>query len=104
MDETVYGKGSKGDLNDYVPTGEHLQIQVVYGYWVHSNYGAHLSAGKANGEGWYKMWKTLAVMSVRSYNALIGRVGQKFVWVMAIELTGFQQRRWNTEIFIISRR
>ena len=37
------GRGAAGDLPGYVPTGEGLQIQEVYGDWVNSNNVAHLS-------------------------------------------------------------
>ena len=46
-DETEDGEGPAGDLPEYVPTGEDRQIGEVYGDWVHSNDGAHLSGGVA---------------------------------------------------------
>ena len=41
-----------GDLPGYVPTWEDWQIQEVYGDWVHSNNGAHLSWGIVTNNDW----------------------------------------------------
>ena len=39
-------------------------------------------------------------MPARQYNVPIGRVGRRFVYVLAMELTGVWQNSWNAESFI----
>ena len=83
---TEDGKGAAGDLTGYVPTGEYRRIQEVYGDWVHSNYGDHLSGGIADDKDWHTRWITLAVMFVRHYNTPSRRVRCRFVHMLAAEL------------------
>ena len=52
-DETGDGEGPAGDLSGYVSTEEDQRIREVYGYWVKSNDGAHLSGGIKD----YKAWQ-----------------------------------------------
>ena len=40
-------------------------------------------------------------MPVQQYDALSGRVGRRFVHNLAVELTGFRQRHWKAERFIV---
>ena len=44
-DETGDSKDPAGGLLRYDPKGEDQQIRDIYGDWVHSNDGAHLSRG-----------------------------------------------------------
>ena len=94
-------KGAVGGLPGYVPTGEDQRIQEVYRYWVNSNDGAHISEGIQDYKEWKTRWKTLAVISMRRYDAPSGRVGRRFIHALAAELTGFWKRLWNTERSIV---
>ena len=86
-EKTEDGEGPAGDLPGYVPTREDRRIKEVYGYWVKSNDGAHLSGGvKANQE-WKARWRMLVEMPARQYDALSGRVGRRFVQALAAEIT-----------------
>ena len=51
-DETGDSEGPAGDLLRYVPTGEDQRIRDIYGDWVHSNDGAHLSKGVQDDKAW----------------------------------------------------
>ena len=68
---------------------------------MHSNDGAQLSGGIYDGEECQKRWRTLAVMPARRYDAPSGRVGRRFMYTLAVELTGVRPRHWNTERFIV---
>ena len=78
-DDTGDSKEPVGDLPGYVPMGEDRQIIEVYRYWVHSNDEAHLSGGINYDKAWQACWKTLAVMTSRSYDTPSGRVGRRFI-------------------------
>ena len=83
-------KGAKIYSPGYLPPGEDWQIQEVYGDWVHSNYGDHLSGGIADDKDWHTRWITLAVMFVRHYNTPSRRVGRRFLHALAVEIIGVQ--------------
>ena len=51
-DKMEDGEGPAGDLLGYVPAGEERWIREVYGDWVQSNDGAHLSGGVKNDQAW----------------------------------------------------
>ena len=91
------GEGTAEDLPGYVLTGEDQRMQNIYGDWVHSNNGAHLSTGIQDDKEWQYHWKTLVVITARRYNAPSRRVGHRLVHALAAELTGFWQHHWNTE-------
>ena len=101
-EETEDGEGPVGDLPGYVPTGEERCIKEVYGYWVHSNDGAHLTGGVATDQEWQAILRILVVMPTRRYNAPSRRVGRRFVQALSAELMGGRQRHWNAERFLSS--
>ena len=50
---------------------------------------------------WQAWWHDLAVMLSRRYDTLSGRVGRRFVGMLREELKGVQDRRWNSEWFMV---
>ena len=67
----------------YIPTRKDRRIMEVYGHWVHSNYGAHLSGGVKVDQECQARWRTLVVMPTRKYDAPSGQVGHHFVQELA---------------------
>ena len=51
-EETEDGEDPAEDLPDNVPTWENRRIQEVYGDWVNSNDGVHLSEGVKAKQEW----------------------------------------------------
>ena len=78
------GEGTAEDLPGYVLTGEDQRMQNIYGDWVHSNNGAHLSRGIQDDKAWQALWKTLTLMPARRYDAPSGRVRRRFVQALAM--------------------
>ena len=99
-EETEDSERPAGDLPGYVPTVKDWRIKEVYGDWVQSNDGSHLSGGVEAGQEWQAICRTLEVMPARLYDAPIGRVRCRFVQALAAELTGVWQSLWNAERFI----
>ena len=61
----------------------------------------HLDGGIHDDLAWQAWWHDLAVMSSRRYDALIWRVGRRFVWTLGAELKGVQDRLCILERFIV---
>ena len=76
----------RGDLPGYIPTPENIYLHNVYGEWVCTNYGGHLSGGITDNTTCQARWRDLAVMSARRYKNLGGNVGRHFVWVLSDKL------------------
>ena len=95
------GEGAAGDEPGYTPTPEDLHIQEVYGYWVHANPGTHVDRGICDNSAWQAWWRDLSVMPSRRYDAPSGRVGQRFVGTLGVDLKGVRDRLWNSELFIV---
>ena len=95
------GGGENGDVPWYAPTLEDLRLQDVYGDWVHGNTGTHLDGGIPDDGLWQRWWRDLAVMPPLRYDAPSGKVGRRFVNVLAMELRVIRDRRWNSERFIV---
>ena len=95
------GEGTAGDVPGYEPTLEDLCLREVYGDWVHANPGTHLDGGVRDNSALQAWWRDLAVMPLRRYDAPIGKVGIRFVGTLGEELMGVQDRRWNSERFIV---
>ena len=73
----------------------------MYGDWVNANDGTHLSGRIADENTWKAWQRDLAVMPSRRYNALGGKVGQRFMWAISGELQGIREGLWNSKRFII---
>ena len=52
QDETEDRKGPMRDLLGYMTMGEDRRIKEVYGDWIYSNNGAHLSGGVEADQEW----------------------------------------------------
>ena len=66
-----------------------------------SNDGTHLSGIILDNQELHIRWRNMAFMPVRQYNAPSRRVGRRFIQVLAVELTIFQQHCWNAERFVV---
>ena len=55
-------EGKRGDLPGYIPTPEDLQLQEVYGDWVHANPGTDLHGGIEDNYTWQGWWRDLTVI------------------------------------------
>ena len=84
----------------YQPTPEDQHLREVYGDWVHANPGTHLDSGVKDNSAWQACWSDLAVMPSRRYGAPSGKVGQRFLGTLWVEMQGVRDRRWNLERFI----
>ena len=91
--KTDDGEGENGDVPGYAPNPEDLRLREVYGDWVHGNPGTHLDGGILEDRMWQGWWRDLAVMPPRQYDAPSGKVGRRFVNVLAMELRGIRDRR-----------
>ena len=85
----------------YVPTPEDLRLREVYSDWFHGNPGTHLNDEIAENGKWQGWWRDLMVTPARRYEAPSGKVGRRFVKILARELRGVLDRRWNSERFIV---
>ena len=52
---------SKGETKSYVPTPVDRNMQEVYRYWVHVNYGRHLTGNIRHDIRWQSWWQNLGV-------------------------------------------
>ena len=73
----------------------------MYKDWVQSDYRVHLSGEIENNNDCQTQWIILVVITARRYNTPSGRVRCRFVYTLTTELTGFRQRRWSAERFIL---
>ena len=63
-------------------------MHAVYKYWVHANYGIHMSGGILYDRQWH-IWKyDLAVLPSRHYDAPRWKMGQNFVQALSADFTG----------------
>ena len=99
--EKADGEVESGDELRYNLTPEKLRLQDFYGDLVHRNLGTHLDGGIKDDGKWQGWWRDLAVMPSRRYEAPCGKAGKRYVNVLAKELRGVRDRRWNSKRFIV---
>jgi hypothetical protein len=90
-----------GDLPGVEMTEADKLLLKVYGDYVHQNDGTHLDGGIADDKVWQKRWIDLAILPTQRYAAPKGAVGKRFVTLLATELAGIVQRKWNSERFLV---
>ena len=85
------------DLDGYLPTEADAHLDKIFNDHVHQNNGSHLHGDVADDDAWQRRWKTIVQVTPRRYNAPKGRVGRRFVSLLAQEFHGVRQRKWNSE-------
>ena len=85
------------DLPGYFRSRADIKLDKVFGDHPHSNDGSHLSAGIPDDRVWQKRWRRCAQLSTNTYTVPKGRVGRRFVRLLADEFQGVLDRRWNSE-------
>jgi hypothetical protein len=92
-----------GDLPDAIISEADFLflLDTVYGDHVHQNPGAHLDGGVSDDTLWQNNWRGLVIYTSQQYNVPTGAVGRLFIEKMAELLEGVQNRRWNSEMFLV---
>ena len=78
-----------------------IRLRYVYGDWVHTNYGGHLSGRIMDDAKWQTWWQEISLMPVIKYNAPRVNTGRRFVRALINELRRVRAHRWNAERFIV---
>ena len=73
----------------------------MYGDVVQQNDGTHLDGGIQDDAKWQSYWHQTIGLPPQRYTAPNGRVGRLFIGALTKELLGIQERRWNSERFIV---
>jgi hypothetical protein len=69
----------------------------VYGDTIHQNDGTHLDGGVADDRIWQRRWMKVVSCNLSLWDAPMGRVGKRFVQLLAEEWKGVRERQWNAE-------
>ena len=75
----------------------------VYHDLVHQNPGDHLYEGIEEDSKWQAHWEKLVYLPTQHYDAPYGKVGNRFVVVMFVELDRVPDRKWNSGRMIVFR-
>jgi hypothetical protein len=73
----------------------------VYGDTIHQNDGTHLDGGIADDKFWQGRWRQVVSCNLSLWDAPMGKVGKRFVQLLAEEWKGVRERRWNAEMPIV---
>jgi hypothetical protein len=72
-------------------------LDDVYGDWPHHNNGKHLNGGVAEDAAWQRRWRWLVALPTTHYSVPKGKVGRRFIQILAAEFRGVRARTWNSE-------
>jgi hypothetical protein len=81
----------------FVPAPVDHLLKAVYGDWPHHNYGRHLDGGVSGDAAWQRRRRRIADLSSTHYSVPKGRVGRRFINILASEYRGVQAHTWNSE-------
>ena len=73
----------------------------VYHYWVHQNTGNYLNFRIIEDGKWQTRRNKLVFFPTKGYVALYGKVKNKCVTTLSVELDHIHARKWNTKRVII---
>jgi hypothetical protein len=94
----IFGTETGADLPDYTLTEADIKLDTaVYGDHVHNNDGTHLDGGIVDDHRWQRRWRRLVAYTPNRYEAPKGRVGRRFISMLAEAFDGVTTRRWNSE-------
>jgi len=85
------------DLPAYEITAADLLLDSVFGDHVHANDGTQLSGDVPEDPLWQRRWRKLVAYSPQRYEVPKGRIGQRFLSMLAAEFDGIIARKWNSE-------
>ena len=85
------------DLPGFLPSPADLRLRDVLGDYPHRNPGKHLAGGVTDDRLWQQRWRRLVAYHPRHYGVPSGRVGRRFVQLLANEFRGVRDRKWNGE-------
>ena len=89
------------NIQGYFLTLVYCLMQAVYGDWVHVNNGNHLTRGTVDDRRWLVWWWDITFLPLRWCNAPGGKVCQRYFCTLAAELSRVQERRCNSDRFIV---
>ena len=78
-----------------------FRLWDIYGDWLHTKNGGHLSGGIADDATWRTWWGELAVIPVRRHDAPGGEVGSRFMRALSNDIGGVWPCRCNAECLIV---
>jgi hypothetical protein len=90
-----------GDLPGVEMTAADKILHKVYGDHVHQNDGTHLDGGISDDKIWQERWRKISQQPCLRYDAPNGAVGKRFVTMLATELAGIVERKWNSDRFVV---
>jgi hypothetical protein len=73
----------------------------VYGDTIHQNDGTHLDGGVVDDGRWQARWRRVVSRHLSLWDAPSGKVGKRFITLLANEWAGVRERRWNSELPIV---
>ncbi|KAL3768952.1 hypothetical protein ACHAWO_004062 [Cyclotella atomus] len=72
-------------------------LMTVYGDTIHQNDGTHLDGGIVDDGRWQMRWRRVVSRHLSLWDPPSGKVGKRFVTLLANEWAGVRERRWNSE-------
>ena len=94
--EVIDPDAGAANLPGYVLMAADQRLDTVFGDHVHDNNGTHLHGGVALNALWQKRWNRTVQLPTMRYRVPRGRVGRRFVKMLALELKGVRDRRWKS--------
>jgi hypothetical protein len=85
------------DLPGFVPAPVDHLLEAVYGDWSHHNDGRHLDGGVNSDAAWQRRWRRIGDLSSTHFSVPKGKVGLRFINILASEGRGLQAHTWNSE-------
>jgi hypothetical protein len=85
------------NLPDYVVTEADRLLDTALGDHAHDNAGTHLDGGVATDALWQRWWRRMAQLPTTRFQAPAGKVGRRFLTILAAEFRGIRERLWNSE-------
>jgi hypothetical protein len=85
-------KDPGADLPGFVPAPVDHLLEAAYGDWPHHNDGRHLDGGVNGDAAWQRRCRRIADLSSTHYYVPKGKVGRRFINILALEFRGVQAR------------
>ena len=68
---------------------------------MHQNPVYHLDGGIKEDRKWQARWEKLVWLETQRYDTPYGQVGEKLISIIAVELGGILDQKWNAEQVIV---
>ena len=88
----------EGDIGNYTPTPMDVKlVEPIYGEYLRNNDGTHLDSKIVDDKLLQERYSSIIIYPLSQYDLSTRHIGKSFVRLLAKEIDGVRERKWNIE-------